>query len=85
MFTNRLNYEPELKRQEWKDTDSPVKKKFRAQLSVKTIIMTIFWDMKELITIALLEKCRTKSASCCPYLQNDPRMYNISIHLPISK
>ena len=40
---------------EWKNTDSPVKKKFGAQLSLKKVILTVFWDMKGPITIDFLK------------------------------
>ena len=55
------HYNPESKRLsiEWKYTNSPVKKKFWAQLSEKNIISIIFWNMKKLITIDCLEKGAT--------------------------
>ena len=39
-----------------KNTDSPVKKKFWVQLSVKKVMLTVFFDMKGFITTDLLEK-----------------------------
>ena len=56
-----------------KHTDSPVKKKrFHAQLSVKKIILTVFWDIKRSITIDFLEK----GASCSQHLkQNSSYLY----------
>ena len=49
--------EPELKRQslESKYTNYLMKKKF-VQQSVKNVILTVFWDMKQPITINFLEK-----------------------------
>ena len=59
---------------EWKCTDSQVKKKFREQYSVKKVMLTVFWDMKGLITIDFLEKVATvNNASYCKLLsQNAP-------------
>ena len=62
MFTNGS------KRQfmEWKHSDSMVKKKFQAQQSIKKIILTVFLDMKEPITIEFFEKgAVVNSASYC--------------------
>ena len=36
-----------------------VKKKIRAQRSVKIVILTIFWDMKETLAIDILELAAT--------------------------
>ena len=44
---------------EWKQTDSPVKKKCQIQLSVKKVMRTVFWEMKGPITTDLLEKGET--------------------------
>ena len=66
---------PNLKGQsmEWKHTDSPIKKKFQAQWSVKEVMLTVFWCMKEPITIDFLEK----DATYCPFLrQNLPDALN---------
>ena len=66
-------------------TDSQVKK-FRAQLSVNKVMLTVFWDMKGPIKIDFLEKDTiVNSPSFCqllrqnsPFLLNDPRMiYNL--------
>ena len=35
---------------EWKHSDSPVKKKFWAQLLIKKVMLTVFWDIKGIIT-----------------------------------
>ena len=43
----------------WKQTNSPVKKKFWVHQSVKKVMLTAFWNMKELITIDFLEKSET--------------------------
>ena len=42
------HYSPETKRQslEWKHPSSPVKKKFKSQLSAGKVMLTIFWDSK---------------------------------------
>ena len=41
---------------ELKYTDSPANKKFWVQLSVKHIMLVVFWDMKKTNTIDFLEK-----------------------------
>lgn len=66
------HYEPECKQQsmQWKHTASPVKKKFRAQRSVKKVMLTVFWDVKGPITISFLEKGTTvNSENYCQLLQ----------------
>ena len=51
-------------------TDCLVKKTFYLQQSVKKAMLTVFWDMKELITINFLEKDATvNSASYCQLLR----------------
>ena len=52
------HYETDLKRQimEMKYTDSPKKKTIRAQLSIKKVMLIVFWDVKGPITIDFLEK-----------------------------
>ena len=62
---------------------SPVNKKFWVQLSVKKIMLTVFWYRKESITIDFLEKGTTVNNSFyCQllwqyllYLLNDPHIY----------
>ena len=64
--------ESELKRQSMlrKHTDFFGKKKFRAQQSVKKVMLTVFWDMKGPITIDFLEKGATvNNASYCQLLK----------------
>ena len=93
-----LLLEPESKRQslEWKHIDSPAKKKFRIQHSVKKVMLTVFCDMKGTITIDFLEKDTTvNSTSYCqllrqksPYSPNDIRIYiyiYIYIHIMVSQ
>ena len=41
---------------EWKDTGSLVNKKFLTLWLEKNVILTVFWDMKEPITIDFLQK-----------------------------
>ena len=41
---------------EWKHTDSVVKKMFWAHQSLKKVMLTVFWDMKGLITIDFPQK-----------------------------
>ena len=41
---------------EWKCTDSPVKKTFWAQQSVKKLMLTVYWDMKGPISNDFFEK-----------------------------
>ena len=72
VFTSRLNmvchFMPDLKRQfmERKHTDSPLKKIFHVQQSVKKVMLTVFLDMRDPITIDFLEKGETvNSASYC--------------------
>ena len=53
---------------EWKHSDSPVKKMFRVQQSVKEVTLTVFWAMKGLISIDFLVKGATvKSSSYCQF------------------
>ena len=53
--------------QRWKQTDSPVKKKFRAQQPVKKVMLTFFSFLKGPITIEILEKSASINyASYCP-------------------
>ena len=67
----------------WKRTVSPVKKKFCVQWSVKKVMLTVFWDVKGLITFDFLENDATaNSFSYCqllwqnnPHLLNDPCIY----------
>ena len=56
------HYEPELKRQsmKWKLSDSPVKKKFMAQRSVKNVMLIVFLKMNGLISTDFLEKGATE-------------------------
>ena len=63
---------------EWKHTDFPVKKKFWAQQSGKKMMLTVFWNMKEPITIDFREKAATvNSTSYCQLLrQNSPYLLN---------
>ena len=53
-----LSLQLKSKRQfmEWKHTDSPVKKKFWAQQSVRKVLLKVFLGMKESITIDFFEK-----------------------------
>ena len=67
------HYSPETKRQslEWKHPSSPVKKKFKSQLSAGKVMLTIFWDSKRPILEDFLEKGSTiNSASYCDLLAN---------------
>ena len=43
----------------WLHTNSPAKKVFWAQRSVKKVMLTDFWGMKGLINIDVLEKVET--------------------------
>ena len=43
----------------WKHIVSPVKKKFCVQWSVKKVMLTVFWDVKGLITFDFLENDAT--------------------------
>ena len=68
MFTNGLNMGLPIrslfeKIMEGKQIDSPVKKKFRTQYSLKKFMLTIFDDMKRHISIDLLEKCATVNSA----------------------
>ena len=63
-----------------------VKEKFREQLSVKKVMLKVFWGKKRVIIIDFLEKGTTLSNASnyqllrqnLPYLVNDPSLYNIS-------
>ena len=81
-------YEPELKRQfvKWKHTDSPVKKKFQTQQSIKNIMLTVFRDIKGHIIIDFVEKGATvNSASyCLLQRQNSLNLLNDSLSLSLS-
>ena len=75
-------YEFESRRQsmERKDTDSPVKKKFRAQQSVKKIMMAVFWDMKGPVIIDFLEGTIVHCPSDCQFVrQNSPYLLNVCL------
>ena len=63
---------------ERKYADSPAKKKFQVQQSVKKIMLRVFQDMKGTITIDSLEKGSTvNSASYYQLLkQNSPYLLN---------
>ena len=77
------SYEPELKK-----TAHCVKRywlmKFWAQRSEKKIMLTMFWDMKECITIDLHEKRATVNRySCCQFLRkNSPYLLNYPHFFP---
>ena len=65
------HYSPETKRQslEWKHPSSPVKKKFKIQLSAGKVMLTIFLDSEGPISEDFLEKERTiNSARYCDLL-----------------
>ena len=73
----------------WKNTDSPVKKTFRAQQSGKKVMFRIFWDMKWPFTFNFLEKGATVNS--VSYYQllwqnllNEPRYMSqsLSVYLP---
>ena len=67
------HYSPETKRQslEWKHPSSPVKKKFKSQLSSGKVMLTIFWDSKGPILEDFSEKGSTiNSARYCDLLAN---------------
>ena len=51
---------------EWKHTDSPVKKKFRVQCSVRKIMLTVFSYMKGPITIDFLEELQLQTVLPIP-------------------
>ena len=61
-------------------------KKFRAQLSVKKVMLTAFWNMKVPLNIDLIEKAANVcSASYCQIsLQNSPRELPIALWLTCS-
>ena len=69
--------------------DSPVNKQFRLQQSVKKAMLTVFWDMKRLISIDFLEKSATVNCvfycQLCrqnlSYLLNDALMYRVQLLL----
>ena len=65
---------------EWNNTDSPVKKKFRAQLLVKKAMLTVLRDIKNKSRlISLKKKAIVNSASYYQWLrQNTPYSLNES-------
>ena len=80
LFTNGLATTRLSRRQyiELEHADSSVKKRFQVERSVKTIIRTVFWDMKGTPTIDFLEKgASLNNASYCNLLwQNSPYLLN---------
>ena len=60
----RENHESKGQSMKWKSTDSPAKKKYRTQWTIKKVVLTAFKDMKKPITTGFLEKGATvKSTS----------------------
>ena len=57
-----------LKRQSivWKHNNSPVKKKFQVQQSVKKVMLSVFWNRKEPIPIDFFENGETKLCFLLP-------------------
>ena len=55
------DYAPESKHRsmEWKHPGSPVKKKFKSQLSARKVMLTIFWDSQGVILEHYLERGTT--------------------------
>ena len=77
------HYKP-VKKTEWKYTDTPGKKKFQVQQSLKKVMLTVFWYMKGPIDIDFLEKGATvKSISYCqlllPYFIYSPSYHRTSM------
>ena len=90
IFTNGLNMGlPELKRQstKWKQINSPVKKKFWVQWSLKEVMRIVFWGMKELITIDFHENRATVNTAsyCQPFGQIHLIEWPLFIYIYISK
>ena len=50
----------------WKHIDFPLKKKFRAQRSVKEVTLTMFWNMDGRFTFDFLEKGEIKQCFILP-------------------
>ena len=71
------NNKPESKDSPWiAKTDSPEKKKFCAHHSVKKVMLTVFWDIKEGITIDFFEKAPAVNiASYCQLLMQNSNLY----------
>ena len=61
----------------WKYTDSPLKKKFRKQRSVKKVTLILFWDMKEPIAIDFLEKGLTVNSAVLPIANSLGKIHSI--------
>ena len=76
------HYEAQLKESiKWKQINSPVKKKFLAQQSIKKVMLTVFLDMKGPITFNLFQKkgLVINSGSYCQlWKQNSPHLLNDS-------
>ena len=70
-------YEPEMNRpsMEGKNIYSQVKKKFQAHQSLKKDMLTVFWDLKEPLTIDFFEKGANIKSFC-------PRIYTcVRVHV----
>ena len=78
------HYEPKLKH-----TNSPAKKKFRAQQSMKKVMQTVFLDMKGPIATDFFEKGAVAHSASnsklfkqnSPHLLNDPRIINQNVSI----
>ena len=82
-LNNDLHNEPDSKRRyaEWKHTYSPVKKRFWVQPAVKKKMLTVFWDMKGVITIDFQEKgASVNSAFYCQYRRLSVQQGSIEYH-----
>ena len=68
---------------EWKHTDSLVQKRFWVKQSLKKVMLTVFWDMKEPITIHFLVKCATVNRAFYYKLlwQNSPLLNDHRIYI----
>ena len=54
---------------EWKHTDTSVKKKILVKQSIKKIMLTVFWDMKRLITIDFFDKGAIPEAKFTSFIE----------------
>jgi len=59
------HYEPEGKRQsmQWKHPSFPADKKFKTQVSVGKVMLTIFWDVNGPILVHFQEKGKTVTSA----------------------
>ena len=61
-----LPQQAKVKDNPWKHTDSLIKKKFWVQWSVKKVMLTVFWSIKEPIIDFFEKRCNCKQCFLLP-------------------